>query len=646
MANVTIVNQPSQVQTVSGTGQQGSPDAGKANTYAQGSVVSGTIIGKDAGGNYVLRTASDGNIALRSATPLTYNSDVEIRIGASGTGSTTARILTVNGQPFDSNTPLIDEDSDTVSNSLLAQASQSTPAGAAQEQVTVPVRAVVVPAPPAPAPAPAAGNTNPNTNSAAQNSPLNTSNLNTGDNVVLHVQAQQSPAATAQQTQTAPAPATTSQQAVVAPPAGSAPQAPATTAQQGITVPQTAVSTSGTELSGAQVVPQVNDAAAATAQQASTQASAALTEQAAPAAAQAAATPGNTPTQTQSAALAQYAAYAKQSGTATGAPAPAQPAAAASSSTAPQTQLVQGQVASNNADGTVTILTPTGPVTVQPEALPQGTSLAPGTQVQIELTSSASQPVANPIPVSTTPAPLSEIALSWATLKDIITVTGDSTNSDPASVNTPASAQASPVLANLPQLGASFAASSMAFISAVAEGNLRKLLGDDTIEALKQSGRTDLLEKFSAELDSISQSMTQAAARPMPGWQMIFMPFVYQESLQQARIYVKRDPPKKDKASEQSGGDTRFIVEVDLSEIGPLQMDGLVRKQQQSTAFDLVIRSRSGFSQQDKTEISAIYADAAAMTGFKGSLAFQVTHDFPVKPLDDAPSAGTRSITV
>jgi hypothetical protein len=90
----------------------------------------------------------------------------------------------------------------------------------------------------------------------------------------------------------------------------------------------------------------------------------------------------------------------------------------------------------------------------------------------------------------------------------------------------------------------------------------------------------------------------------------------------------------------------RFVMEVDLSELGPLQMDGLVRAKDKGLAFDLIIRSRTAFSTEDQAEMNIIYNSAAELTGFKGSLSFQTSHNFPVKPLDEILANQSRAITV
>jgi hypothetical protein len=119
MANVTIIPTQPQVQTVSASGQQ--TQSGQAPHLPAGSTISGTIAGKDANGNFLLRTASQGTLTLRSSTPLTYNSDVTVHIDTANANATTARIISVNGEPFSSFAAPDTPNSDSVSQTLLTQ---------------------------------------------------------------------------------------------------------------------------------------------------------------------------------------------------------------------------------------------------------------------------------------------------------------------------------------------------------------------------------------------------------------------------------------------------------------------------------------------------------------------------------------------
>jgi hypothetical protein len=618
MADSIIITPQSQVQTVSAGGQQtqsateaGTPQPG----VPQGTIVSGTIIGKDANGNFVLKSVQ-GLFSVPSKVPLTYNSDVVIRVGANTTDANATRIVSVNGQPFADFAAPEPVTADSVSPSLLVQ---SPPAPA------MPATANALPAVIVAAPAP-------------EQQPVGAPILQSGNTVVIRLpetQAQAAQITIAQQPVPQPQPAGTPQLAsptLPAPPSAATPASPAQTSslpQPQTTSVQQPVSPSAPSSAGVPAPPSIPVPAGTTSTPQQPANTVTVTQEQ---------TPQNQPVQPQAATLqteqpqslpltgqpqtpsapvsALYNVYAKQSTA-------SQPLAAVPQTPAPSAGLppatIAAQVVSTDEHGNVNLQTPQGTVTLQATPSPVLTSLAPGTNVTIELPAAVIAQIAD-----AEPAPLSELASSWQSLRDIVSIV--------AAHDQPA---ASALLARLPQIGPDFLSRSAGFMASLLQGDARKLLGDDTIDTLRQRGRADLVEKFSAELANLGTAFTTPGQKPVPSWQPIFLPFVYQETLQQARIYVKRDAPKKEHRGKATG-DTRFVVEVDMSEFGAMQMDGFVRKKEQSTAFDLVIRSHLAFSPEDRAQMQDIYTAAAELTGFKGSLAFQVTQHFPVNPLEDA----------
>ncbi|MEI7669220.1 MAG: hypothetical protein WCJ33_03970, partial [Pseudomonadota bacterium] len=105
MVDVTIISPVTSIKTVSPVGQQVANNQESITllkALSQLSVVSGTIIGKDTNGNFLLKT-SLGNLALQSNLPLTYNSDLVIRLDSGNATVNNARIVSINGEPLTEN---------------------------------------------------------------------------------------------------------------------------------------------------------------------------------------------------------------------------------------------------------------------------------------------------------------------------------------------------------------------------------------------------------------------------------------------------------------------------------------------------------------------------------------------------------------
>jgi hypothetical protein len=102
------------------------------------------------------------------------------------------------------------------------------------------------------------------------------------------------------------------------------------------------------------------------------------------------------------------------------------------------------------------------------------------------------------------------------------------------------------------------------------------------------------------------------------------------------RLFVKRDRKQQGaNQQEKKSDDTRFVVEVDLTQLGELQLDGFVRKQEKDVQFDLVLRSLTPLEPEVQQDIFEIYNATGAITGYKGSLTFQAVREFPVNPMED-----------
>jgi len=75
---------------------------------------------------------------------------------------------------------------------------------------------------------------------------------------------------------------------------------------------------------------------------------------------------------------------------------------------------------------------------------------------------------------------------------------------------------------------------------------------------------------------------------------------------------------------------TRFVIELELSHLGGLQLDGLVQEKR----FDLILRSREAIPEPMRQDLTEIMGDSLGSTGFEGSLVFEAGA-FPVRPMED-----------
>lgn len=174
------------------------------------------------------------------------------------------------------------------------------------------------------------------------------------------------------------------------------------------------------------------------------------------------------------------------------------------------------------------------------------------------------------------------------------------------------------------------------FISALKNRDFRSFLGNDNVRWLENNGHENLLKKAEGEFLSIARQFTEPSAH---NWQSLFFPIAVDGELQQIRFFIKRDRKQKEKEGKNvKEEDTRFVLEMDLSQLGEMQMDGFVRRSsenKENIRFDLIIRSHQELPVNIQQEISYIYNDIGELTGYRGSIIFQTGDNFPVNPMEE-----------
>jgi hypothetical protein len=170
-----------------------------------------------------------------------------------------------------------------------------------------------------------------------------------------------------------------------------------------------------------------------------------------------------------------------------------------------------------------------------------------------------------------------------------------------------------------PQSGAQLAGTLLFLLGAMGGGNWP---GAKTSSALDRAGRSDLRLR----LDSDVTELRRLADPPRGDWHVFVLPQLDGTSLSAVHLYLRRN----------SGGDTRpedgtrFVLDVEMSRLGALQLDGLVRHKR----LDLMLRSQREIAAELRREIAAVFRDTTTAAGFVGEIAFATTARFAVAPLD------------
>lgn len=84
----------------------------------------------------------------------------------------------------------------------------------------------------------------------------------------------------------------------------------------------------------------------------------------------------------------------------------------------------------------------------------------------------------------------------------------------------------------------------------------------------------------------------------------------------------------------------RFLIDLTLSVLGPVQIDGLAKPGERR--FDLVLRTRMPLPQEMRRDITGLFATAGTLLNLGGSLQFQVTERFVAPPPErNIPQSGS-----
>lgn len=261
--------------------------------------------------------------------------------------------------------------------------------------------------------------------------------------------------------------------------------------------------------------------------------------------------------------------------------------------------------------GTVTGSTPSGHPIVQTRAgvfaLTTQTVIPRGSVITLDVVSAPSAP---PLKTGTLPT-LHETMFSsrkWPALEEIFQVVQE---------NNPAAAQQL-IHSIVPKPDVSMASSIIFFLSALRGGDIRNLLGDDILRLIERT-RPNLAGRIRDDFNTLSR----VADEPSSGdWRVALIPLNTGAEIEQIRMLLRQHGGEEE--NEESGkSNTRFVVDVALSQLGRVQLDGLVRHHGKS--LDLIIRSETPFSQQMHNDIRDIFQNAAELTGLKGGVNFQAS---------------------
>lgn len=220
------------------------------------------------------------------------------------------------------------------------------------------------------------------------------------------------------------------------------------------------------------------------------------------------------------------------------------------------------------------------------------------------------------MPTAERPAPLSVLAREWPALEGAMRALQEALGPQAAAQMTQAMVRPSPQMT----------AAMLFFMNALKVGDMRSWFGNEASRALESAGRGGLLSTLAEDF----QTLQRATEPGDNGWRAFLVPVVGDEK-RPIRV-LTRGRGRGSKGKDGGGDDgTSFLVDLELSQLGPFRLDGLVR----NDLVDLWIRTTKPLPALVRHDIKALFDGTLDRTGIQGRLAFKATPVLPPLPVAD-----------
>jgi hypothetical protein len=146
--------------------------------------------------------------------------------------------------------------------------------------------------------------------------------------------------------------------------------------------------------------------------------------------------------------------------------------------------------------------------------------------------------------------------------------------------------------------------------------------GAKTTNALDRAGRSDLRLRLAGDL----ADLRQVADPPSGDWRVFVLPLMDHNTVHPLRLYLRRG----DGGNTRPEDGTRFVLDVEMSKLGALQLDGLVQQKR----LDVVLRSHQPIAPELRQEIVDVFRNATSAAGLHGDMVFTTASRFAVAPLE------------
>ncbi|MDX2223747.1 MAG: hypothetical protein SFV21_13430 [Rhodospirillaceae bacterium] len=292
---------------------------------------------------------------------------------------------------------------------------------------------------------------------------------------------------------------------------------------------------------------------------------------------------------------------------------PPTPTPPVSVQSAPTLAVLTGQVVSLSATGAPVVRTDAGDLQLNVRA-----NLVVGASVTVEVTASTpARPMAPVFALAGGPLalPLAPGG-GWSSLTEALSLLQ---RVDPQT--------AASLAAAVPDGGPRTALAMMSFMHALRGGDPRAWPGDAALRGLERAGPRGA--QLAAQISGEVGELARRASADGGEWRTLPLPWAMDGKIDRIALVTRREDAGDDEATKKKSktGGTRFLINLNLSRLGEMQLDGMFRKDARS--FDLMVRTKQPVPESLARELPGRFAEINAALGLTGALTFQVVRRFP-----------------
>lgn len=177
----------------------------------------------------------------------------------------------------------------------------------------------------------------------------------------------------------------------------------------------------------------------------------------------------------------------------------------------------------------------------------------------------------------------------------------------------------------LPSVSPKLPALMLSYVKAATKNiPLETWLGEQNAAAIRKTeGGEVLLKRLEREF-----TPKKAADRQETPWKGFDIPFLTGTAVEPVSLYLQRPPENFDRraSGQKAGGGVRFVVDLSLSRLGKIQLEGLANRQNRT--FSLTIRTQNALPDGAEAHIKSIFTQTLGALSYAGGVQIRQTDDF------------------